>query len=581
MRTLITIAASLAIACADAHAQDQVVSRQADDNFLFDSMYLEALQAKLSGDYNTAFDLLKTCRTLKPGSAAVLYEAATLLASSGNFDYAAQYAQEAVKLDTTRNDNYVSLAIQCLMKTDKVGETLPLYDSLIVRRPAEADANRLVKVAILQTLNRYDEALAEIARVGKDDQATVIQAQVQKSLIYGQMGKKRRQAKILKQLAARYPDNVQVNFQNSHFYFGEGDYDRAIDYCQRACALPGGDAYLFVLADIYAKQKMDSLFAQASLRAFKSAEVDVDAKLARLYDAMNRPDGQMTKANWRPFYDNVFYSLLKLYPDDPQVASISHSYYASTDRKAKAQKLLTDFVGRNEGTEYMWRNILYYVQVEEASNVDSLALYARKAVMADPVNPFYHLILGQALQMKDDYAGSLVEYQAAYASYDAARKADDANNRTFALHGMAQCYVNLDSVTQAFAVFEQILSENPSDPVALNNYAYRLAVLGRDLGRAEKMSQKSLNAEPLNPTYLDTYAYILFRLGRNTEALFVMERCVDQYKDDINAEVLDHYGDILNANGQPDKALEQWLKALEAEPGNATIKRKVDEARKK
>lgn len=581
MRILITIAAALALAGSDALAQEQPVRRTADDNFLFDSMFLEAMQAKLSGDYNTAFDLLKSCRTLNPKSAAVLYEAATLLASSGNFEYAAQYAQEAVKIDTTRNDSYVGLALQCLVKTNKVDETLPLYDTLIVRRPADADANRLMKVAVLQTLNRYDEALDELDRVGKDDLPTLIQAQVQRSLVYGQMGKKKKQAKILKTLAAKYPDNVQVNFQVSHYYFGEGDYDRAIEYCQRACDLPGGDPYLFLLADIYAKQKMDSLFAQASLRAFKSPDIDVSAKLGRLYDAVNRPDQQVTTANWRPFYDNVFYSLLKLYPDDPNVVELTHSYFNSTDRKAKAQSLITGFVDRNEGTDYMWRNILYYVQVEEANYTDSLAYYARRAVMSDPVNPFYHLILGQALQMMDNWSGSLTEYQAAYATYDAARNDDDANNRTFALHGMAQCYVQLDSITQAFAVYDQILSENPSDPVALNNYAYRLAVLGRDLSRAEKMSQKSLNAEPLNPTYLDTYAYILFRLGRNTEALFVMERCVDQYKDGINAEVLDHYGDILKANGHADKALEQWQKALEADPDNANIKRKVDEARRK
>lgn len=581
MRTLITIAACLTLAGVDVAAQFATTTqRPADDNFLFDSMYLEALQAKMAGDYNTAFDLLKTCRTLNPKSAAVLYEAATLLANSGNFDYAAQYAQAAVQADTTRNDNYVSLALQCLMKTDKMAEALPLYDTIIARRPAEADRNRLMKVAVLQTLNRYPEALKEVEKVGKDDAMTIIQAEIQKSLIYGQMGKQKKQAKILKQLAAKYPENVQVLFQYSHFFFKKGDYDKAIELCQKACDQPGGDPYLFVLADIYAKQKMDSLFARTSIKAYESPEIDVDAKLARVYDAMNRPDGQMMSANWRPFYDNVFYSLLKLYPDDPQVTSVAHNYYTGTGRKAKAQDLLTSFVSRNEGNDYIWRNILYYVQVEQPESADSLALYAAKAVKAAPANPFYHLVHAQALQIKGSYAESLAEYQSAYATYDANRTDDDANNRVFALHGMAQCYTYLDSITQAFAVYDQILSENPSDAVALNNYAYRLAVMGKDLGRAEKMSQKSLNAEPLNPTYLDTYAYILFREGRAVESLFVMERCVDQYKDDINAEVLDHYGDILNANGQADKALEQWRKALEKEPENVTIKAKVDGAGK-
>lgn len=576
MRKLIISAFCAALTTVGASCQ----LRQIDDTFIFDNMYMEALQAKLSGDYNSAFELLKTCRSLNPKSAAVLYEASTLLAMNGQYDYAAQYAQAAVEIDTTQNDNYVTMALQCLVKTNKLSETLPLYDTLIARRPDEANENRLMKVAVLQSINKYSDALKELDKIGIDDQRIAIQAQVQKALIFGQMGKQKKQGKILKNLLAKYPDNVQVNFQYSRFFYEKNDMDNAIAYCQKACNLPGGQPYLFVLADLYAKQKMDSLYSHTSIAAFKSPDIDVDSKLARIYDAMNRPDDQLTSENWRPHYDNVFYNLLKIYPDDPQVVSVAHSYYNSTGRSAKAQKLLTDYVEKNEGNEYMWRNILYYVQVEDAGSADSLVYYANKAVSQDDANPFYHLIYGQALQIKESYAASLREYQTAYKTYDNNRTDETQSNRIFALHGMAQCYTYLDSLTQAFAVYDQILSENPSDAVALNNYAYHLALHGQDLSKAEKMSQKSLAPDPLNATYLDTYAYILFREGKYTEALFVMERCVDQYKDEISAEVLDHYGDILNANGQADKALEQWNKAFEKEPDNATFKQKIDAQKK-
>lgn len=581
MRKLINILAALTLGLGNATAQSAYSDlRSVDDNFIFESMFLEALQYKMSGDYNTAFDMLKTCRKLNPKSAAVLYEASMLLAETGNYEYAAQYAQAAVQADTTRNDNYVSIALQCLVKVNKLSETLPLYDTLIVRRPEDADRNRLMKVAILQSLNKYDEALSECDKVGTDDQAIAIQTQVQRSLIYGQMGKTKKQGKILKQLAAKYPTNAQVNFQYSHFFYTKGDIDNAILYCQKACNQPNGAPYLFVLADIYQSQKMDSLYAQTALKAFQSPDVDPDAKLSRLYDASNRPDNQLAAANWRPFYDNVFYSLLKLYPDDAQFTSVAHNYYNLTERKEKAHRLLMNYVARNEGSEYMWSNIMYYFQTEDGENADSLAYYAGRAVEQQPENPFYHLIYGQALQIKKDYAPSLEQYKIAFATYDADRQDSESSNRSFALHGMAQCYTYLDSLTQAFAVYDQILSETPNDAVALNNYAYHLALHGKDLSRAEKMSQKSLAPDPLNATYLDTYAYILFREGRATEALFVMERCVDQYKDDISGEVLDHYGDILNANGQTEKALEQWKRALTLDPDNKDIKAKIDGAQK-
>ena len=192
-----------------------------------------------------------------------------------------------------------------------------------------------------------------------------------------------------------------------------------------------------------------------------------------------------------------------------------------------------------------------------------------------PESPLFHLVLGQALQAKDDYAAALAQYQSAFAMYDANRGSDDESNRSFALHGMAQCYTSLDSISQAFAVYDQILSENDNDPVALNNYAYRLAIAGQQLGRAEKMSMKSLNSKPLNPTYLDTYAYVLLKEGKMAEALFVMERCMEQYGDEASAEVLDHYADILIGNGHKDKAIEVLKSALAKDPDNQDLKQKL------
>lgn len=577
---ILSLIASFSVGMAAQAVKAQPSGVQVTDNFLFDNMYLDAVHSKLMGDYNAAFDRLKMCRTLNPKSAAVLYEAATLLALSGNFEYAAQYAQTAVQIDTTANDNYLSLALQCLVKVGKIEETLPLYDTLIARRPDDADKNRLTKVALLQSLNKYDDAMAELDKVHADEPSLYIQTQVQRSLIYNQMGKKSKRAKILKKLVAKYPDDLQANFQYSRCLYDGGDYDGAASYCSKAASLPGGWNYLFVLADVYRKQKMDSLFAKTALSAYASPDIDISAKLGRIYDVLNRPDQMMQDANWRPFFDGVFYSLLSQYPDDAQVCAVAHNYYNTTSRSAKAFRLLTNFVKDNSGSEYIWRNILYYCQVELEQGPDTLAYYASRAAADMPEKPFFHLIYGQALQLKSDYDNALIQYKTAYTTYDANRTDEDANNRVFSMHGIAQCYTYLDSVSKAFAVYDQILSENDSDPVALNNYAYHLAQLDKDLSKAEKMSMKSLNIEPLNPTYLDTYAYILLKENKLTEAMFVMERCIEQFKESPSAEVLDHYGDILMGNGHADKALEAWRSALEKDPDNADIKKKIDAAEK-
>ena len=118
---------------------------------------------------------------------------------------------------------------------------------------------------------------------------------------------------------------------------------------------------------------------------------------------------------------------------------------------------------------------------------------------------------------------------------------------------MPNCYFYTDSLDQAFAIYDQLLATDPDDALALNNYAYYLAINGRDLQKAEQMSSRSLKSQPTNTSFLDTYAYILYHNNSYREALFVMERCLDALKTEgipPSAEVLDHYADILFLNGK-------------------------------
>ena len=84
-----------------------------------------------------------------------------------------------------------------------------------------------------------------------------------------------------------------------------------------------------------------------------------------------------------------------------------------------------------------------------------------------------------------------------------------------------------------------------------------------------------MNAQPDNATFLDTYAWVFFKKGDYKLALIYIEHALSNDKGS-NAEVLEHYGDILFMNGEPERAVEQWQKALELDPERELLKRKVD-----
>jgi tetratricopeptide (TPR) repeat protein len=129
---------------------------------------------------------------------------------------------------------------------------------------------------------------------------------------------------------------------------------------------------------------------------------------------------------------------------------------------------------------------------------------------------------------------------------------------------------------QAFICYDSALVYNPDETVSLNNYAYFLSLQGKNLEQALAMSARTLEKEPLNATYLDTYAWILFKLQRYEEALSYLEKAL-RYIDEDNADIYEHYGDVLYMCGEKEKALENWHRAVQLNSESTTIERKIKE----
>ena len=141
---------------------------------------------------------------------------------------------------------------------------------------------------------------------------------------------------------------------------------------------------------------------------------------------------------------------------------------------------------------------------------------------------------------------------------------------------MGDYYHSLGQKEQMFASYDSTLLYDPLNISVLNNYAYYMALEDRDLDKALQMSAKTLEAEPLSATFLDTYAWILFRMKKYKEALSYMEKAL-RYLDADNAEIYEHYGDVLYMCGEKEKALENWHRAVQLNSTSETLDRKIRE----
>ena len=92
---------------------------------------------------------------------------------------------------------------------------------------------------------------------------------------------------------------------------------------------------------------------------------------------------------------------------------------------------------------------------------------------------------------------------------------------------------------RAFQYYDSCLVYRPDDAMALNNYAYYLALNETRLNEAEQMSRRSNELDPDNPTYLDTLAWILYLRGDYAGAKRYIDRTVELMKQEDLEEATD------------------------------------------
>lgn len=92
--------------------------------------------------------------------------------------------------------------------------------------------------------------------------------------------------------------------------------------------------------------------------------------------------------------------------------------------------------------------------------------------------------------------------------------------------------------------YEAVLRMDSRNIVVMNNLAWNLCLLGRNLMQAEELSRITIMREPSNPIYLDTYGWIMYQLGDCQSALFYLERAIENSGEKVEKEIETHYKEV-------------------------------------
>jgi len=546
------------------HAQVEPDSGRFEENRPMEYRYgfAEGLRYKMLGDLTGARRWFETCLEIFPDSAAPAYEMATILYAEKNFQAARIYAERAWK-NRPQNSWYGQMVGETLTKLGQYEEAAEVYAAVAQLRP-DIPEYFLVHMDLLIQAGAWKKALKAAADKGKDPEYhrwSVLKT----SDILNRKGEQEKARKNLEKYLRKNGGDIEARGILAESYLAASQPEKAaFHYAELRKLEPANPAVRFSYAQfLFGQGRRDEALIEY-IEGFKSGDVNPLIKIQILLDYLNRQQQQDSLDHEVVVLLETLYSHEK---GNPQVDALYANYLYNSERNAEAEVVYDRLLGNDPSNFLAWQNQLFVMNIlRKYPKMDSLA---RSALEYFPNQPLFHLLRGVALSEtgKTEEAVTVLK---------TGMKIPSGNPEL-----TKQFYISLADVLhkrgddqQAFGYFDDLLALDPDHVVVLNNYSYYLALRNERLDKALEMITRCIGIEPDNSTYLDTYAWVLYRIGRMEEALQVIRR-VMELDPDPSAEVVEHLGDILLANGLIPDAINAWQRALVMEPERAGLKEKI------
>jgi tetratricopeptide (TPR) repeat protein len=353
------------------------------------------------------------------------------------------------------------------------------------------------------------------------------------------------------------------------YYLSEKDEANALKNYLKVLEIdPDNGFVLFSLTSFY-QQKDDKEKAwEYARKAFMHKSIEIETKIQYyLMMTADQEDPFFTEAQVTELVDN----LVKTNSDDYRVYTVYAEYLIRKGQLAEAREQLRKVLETQKDNYLIWERMIMISN--DLLDFNSIYTDAGNAIELFPSQPVLYALKAVACLQLDKYEeaiGILKEGETYLLDNKPLRIQFDLYK--------AEANYKLDRVEEAFKAFDAVISLDPENWLAMNNYAYYLSLRNENLEKAEQLSGKAVKANPVNPTYLDTYAWVLFMRKEYTLAKFYMETAIKN-GGDKNGVIVEHYGDILFMLGEKEKAMEQWKNALDKGEVSEFLSEKIKQGR--
>lgn len=581
------ILAATALACALAAGAARPATDTEADRRKAEYIFLEAANAYEEKRFDDYFMLLRRASLLDPADPYIAGSLAETQLTNRTSDSATiESAYSALGrrwLAAPADEHYAALYASVAKDLGRIDDVIKVWSTLDSLSPQRTDPAMNLASALLARSQAkadtadYNRAMAIYHRLQKGVKGSIPLAS-RKIYAYAMRNDTAAVVAELERLAEEAPADIQANLVIGSVFGSFQMPDSALRYFDRACELDSTNGMVYLARADFFQQRGDSAaYDREVFRALESPELEFEPKFQLLSDYVVKLYSDTAQ---RPRIDQLFEILQVVNPGEAPLHAFYGAYKATVDELPAAAEQYGYSLDLDPENEEVWQNLAsVYSTMGQTDKVSETCLAASARF---PGNPYFRFMAASAFTMQKQQDKAL----AVLDSLDVESLPTDRLRSVYYATRGDILYSKEDS-DSAFAEYNKAIELDPENYMAMNNAAYYMAVKGKNLDKAELYSSIATAGEPDNTTYLDTQAWVMFKKKEFKKAREIIDKALALYglietesekkaDDEPSSEIFDHAGDIYFMTGDPKEALEFWKEALELDPDNASIKKKVD-----
>ena len=534
--------------------------------------FMEAISKKESGDIDAAYALLRHAVALDPGNPTInYYMGFTMLnlerPAQEEIDTAiALMRQNTIDRPADYYENYVYAALNASLNDND--EAVRVLARLVKEYPAKTSLYPMLAKSYAAQGN-YDMAIATIDSLEKTEGRSVNTTSMKVNYLFN-TGDTAAIISNGKSLLAEAPNSTVPNALMGNIFAQLNIPDSALFYYNRALQIDPDYGYANLQkAYLYNSLGDSTNYEKEITSTLLNKNIDVDTKVSILTDYI-RDCIQQGDSSAR--VDNMFRTILNQHPHEAQIRHLFSDYLSFKKDYKNAAEQLSYALDIDPSDSKNWERLIWLDIFNK--DFDKAVETGKKAIEYAPDELTLYRALGSAYLQKKDYNKAIATYGTLLVRNKDLQMIDDSEIYS----SLGDIYQQMGDTANTTVNYEKALENDPGNALALNNYAYFLCTHRQDrIDDAARMAEMALAAEPENSSYLDTYAWVLFLKRDYKKALEFIEKAADQRDPDAdNAELWEHYGDILFMLGKPSEAVAKWKDALKTNPDSKLLKKKIE-----